>query len=412
MADENKNKLLDTNRTKQLISKIKTELDKKANINSIPTLLPNPNALHFGEKKYDGTSSQTITANDLGALTSQDISGKADKATTLEGYGINNAYTKNEIDTKLAGKSDTGHTHSNYVDVSTEQNITGKKNFEDIQVDGTASFEGSVNINGEEIATKSDIPTYNGGVSTILNSNLTTNRALISNANGKVATSSITNTELGYLEGVTSNIQTQLNSCLKKSSDGALDAEYVRVYTDGDGKTNFHRPPNQIITNDGGDIDAYFFDTGFSIENVDGDEFYTYSFPAKSGTFAMTSDIPSESLLYDSSNISTGTSGYIKITDKSGNRKCTIAYGTVSINQNKFNNKTITFAKSMPSATYSVNLTARVNNTTGSREVFTSVCTDTSSTNNPSTTGFHCSGHCGNTSYKIVELYYMAIYIG
>lgn len=40
---------------------------------------------------------------------------------------------------------------------------------------------------------------------------LTTNRVLVSDANGKVSVSSMTTTELGYLSGVTSNIQDQLN---------------------------------------------------------------------------------------------------------------------------------------------------------------------------------------------------------
>lgn len=40
--------------------------------------------------------------NDAGYLTEhQDISGKADKATSLSGYGIEDAYTKTEIDTKI-----------------------------------------------------------------------------------------------------------------------------------------------------------------------------------------------------------------------------------------------------------------------------------------------------------------------
>ena len=54
--------------------------------------------------------------------------------------------------------------------------------------------------------------TITGGASTITSSNLTTNRALISNASGKVGVSNITSTQLGYLSGVTSNVQTQLNS--------------------------------------------------------------------------------------------------------------------------------------------------------------------------------------------------------
>lgn len=53
-----------------------------------------------------------------------------------------------------------------------------------------------------------------GGASTITSSNLTANRALVSDASGKVAVSEVTSTELGYLDGVTSNIQTQLNGKL------------------------------------------------------------------------------------------------------------------------------------------------------------------------------------------------------
>lgn len=40
---------------------------------------------------------------------------------------------------------------------------------------------------------------------------VTANRALVSNSSGKLSASSITSTELGYLDGVTSNVQTQLN---------------------------------------------------------------------------------------------------------------------------------------------------------------------------------------------------------
>ena len=53
--------------------------------------------------------------------------------------------------------------------------------------------------------------TFNGAVSTIKDSNLTASRALVSDSSGKVAVSAVTSTELGYLDGVTSAIQTQLN---------------------------------------------------------------------------------------------------------------------------------------------------------------------------------------------------------
>lgn len=54
--------------------------------------------------------------------------------------------------------------------------------------------------------------TVTGGASTITSSNLTASRALVSNSSGKVAVSDVTSTELGYLDGVTSNVQTQLNN--------------------------------------------------------------------------------------------------------------------------------------------------------------------------------------------------------
>lgn len=51
-----------------------------------------------------------------------------------------------------------------------------------------------------------------GAASTITSSDLTASKALVSDASGKVDASTVTATELGYLSGVTSAIQTQLNS--------------------------------------------------------------------------------------------------------------------------------------------------------------------------------------------------------
>ena len=57
-----------------------------------------------------------------------------------------------------------------------------------------------------------------GAATTITSNDLTASKALISNDNGKVAASSVTSTELGYLSGVTSAIQTQLNSKLNSNT--------------------------------------------------------------------------------------------------------------------------------------------------------------------------------------------------
>lgn len=53
--------------------------------------------------------------------------------------------------------------------------------------------------------------TVTGAATTILSDDLTENKALVSDADGKVGVSNVTSTELGYVSGVTSPIQTQFN---------------------------------------------------------------------------------------------------------------------------------------------------------------------------------------------------------
>ena len=60
----------------------------------------------------------------------------------------------------------------------------------------------------------------------------TANRALVSNANGKVSSSNVTTTELEYLSGLTSNVQTQLNNKVNPSNAGTNAApDWSRLIT-------------------------------------------------------------------------------------------------------------------------------------------------------------------------------------
>ena len=61
--------------------------------------------------------------------------------------------------------------------------------------------------------------TITGGATTITSSDLTASRALASNSSGKVAVSAVTSTELGYVSGVTSAIQTQIGTKLTASNN-------------------------------------------------------------------------------------------------------------------------------------------------------------------------------------------------
>lgn len=69
--------------------------------------------------------------------------------------------------------------------------------------------------------------TITGAASTITTNNLTVSRALVSDASGKVAASSVSSTQIGYLADVTSAIQGQLNA--KAPSNNAQFTGYVRT---------------------------------------------------------------------------------------------------------------------------------------------------------------------------------------
>ena len=102
-------------------------------------------------------------------------------------------------------------TELNYLDTL---HATGVTSTEFDYLDGVTSNI-QTQLNGKQA-------TITGGASTITSSNLTASRALISDGSGKVAVSStITSTELGYLNGVTSDIQTQLNAKQATITGGA-----------------------------------------------------------------------------------------------------------------------------------------------------------------------------------------------
>ena len=82
--------------------------------------------------------------------------------------------------------------------------------------DGTISNTEFGYLNGvsSNIQTQIDAKgaSITGAASTIATSNLTASRALQSNGSGKVEVSAVTSTELGYLDGVSSAVQTQLDA--------------------------------------------------------------------------------------------------------------------------------------------------------------------------------------------------------
>lgn len=112
-------------------------------------------------------------------------------------------------------------THNDFTDALKTQINTNKDNIAilDGDVAGLQTDVGTLKTNVTNLQTdltsKQDVIV--GAASTITENNLVTDRALVSNSSGKVAVSNVTSTELGYLDGVTSNVQTQLDKKLEKA---------------------------------------------------------------------------------------------------------------------------------------------------------------------------------------------------
>lgn len=102
------------------------------------------------------------------------------------------AVTSGAVYTALSGKAASSHTHDDRYYTESEMNT-----------------KLSAKADASALSAKQD--TITGGATTITADDLTADRALISNNDGKVAVSAVTSTELGYLDGVTSAIQTQIN---------------------------------------------------------------------------------------------------------------------------------------------------------------------------------------------------------
>lgn len=112
-------------------------------------------------------------------------------------------------------------THNDFTDVAKQQINTNEDNIAMLDSDMEAAqgdittLKGNVTTLTTALQSKQD--KIVGGASTITDDNLVANCVLVSDGNGKVAVSNVTNTELSYLDGVTSNVQTQLNKKLESA---------------------------------------------------------------------------------------------------------------------------------------------------------------------------------------------------
>lgn len=180
------------------------------------------NNIGAGTSSFDG---------DYNSLTNKPtIPTKTSQLDNDSGYITANEAPVQSVNTKIGAvvltQDDVGdgatyvRTHNDFTDALKTQINTNKDNIAmaESDIDGLQTSVGTLQTNVGNIQTaltnKQDVIV--GAASTITDNNLVANRALVSDSSGKVAVSNVTSTELGYLDGVTGNVQTQLNNKLEE----------------------------------------------------------------------------------------------------------------------------------------------------------------------------------------------------
>lgn len=176
------------------------------------------------------TGDVILNANDVGALPNTTvIPTKTSELDNDSGF-VDEVRAKNvapvqSVNTKTGAvvltQDDIGNgvtyvrTRNDFTDAAKQQINTNEDNIAMLDSDMVAAqgdittLKGNVTTLTTALQSKQD--KIVGGASTITDDNLTANCVLVSDGNGKIAVSNVTNTELGYLDGVTSNVQTQLD---------------------------------------------------------------------------------------------------------------------------------------------------------------------------------------------------------
>ena len=231
---------------------IPTKTSQLDNDSGFITDIPIASATQLGGVKVGAglsvTENGVLSATGGGTADSVEWNNVLDKPTTIAGYGITDAKIENgtitlgnqtitpltsapvtSVNSKTGNvvltQDDVGdgttyvRTHNDFTDALKTQINTNKDNIAMAEgdIDGLQTSVGTLqtSVNNVQTSLASKQDTVVGGASTITEDNLTASRALVSNSSGKVAVSNVTSTELGYLDGVTSNVQTQLDKKLE-----------------------------------------------------------------------------------------------------------------------------------------------------------------------------------------------------
>ena len=134
------------------------------------------------------------------------------------GKYTNGAY----VEFASTGGDNTGDIEPNKAIVSNENGVIISSSVTDVEIEALSGVKSNLQAQIDALEGK-PAPTpieYSGAVTTILNDNLTADKVLISDENGKVSASAVTKTQLGYLDGLTGNVQEQINYLMENAGSG------------------------------------------------------------------------------------------------------------------------------------------------------------------------------------------------
>lgn len=134
------------------------------------------------------------------------------------GKYTNGAY----VEFASTGGDNTGDIEPSKVIISDENGVIISSSVTDVEIEALSGVKSNLQAQIDALEGKL-APTpieYSGAVTTILNDNSTADKVLISDENGKVSASAVTKTQLGYLDGLTGNVQEQINYLMENTGSG------------------------------------------------------------------------------------------------------------------------------------------------------------------------------------------------
>jgi len=180
-------------------SNIQTQINtKQSNLTGAATTIASTNL----------TESRALISDINGKVTVSDIT--STEIQYLEGVNSNIQTQLNSKQSNITGAATTIASNNLSVSKALVSDINGKVVVSNVNSSELAYLEGVTSGIQSQLDTKQ--PNLTGAATTIVSDNLAISRALVSDVSGKVIVSDITSTEVGYLNGATSNIQTQIDS--------------------------------------------------------------------------------------------------------------------------------------------------------------------------------------------------------